>query len=486
MRVSRFPVAALALVSLLGACDDDPSRPSVDFRVTGCPTIGSVEAPIAIAFSGPLSPSSASGGNVIVSYAETGVEVPGSISVDPVSSTIVFSPAQPLPYDTDVRVRVQNVLDVDNRNVAPLFVCDITTPLPPITQLFWRQLPPPSGDALVSGSLPSDDVGFVVAERVAMFRRDGSDDFRSIFEQPYYSRSFDIAFLDEMRGYGAHLDFRVNRGVITRTLNGGATFDTIFTMDQSVSRLYMREYSPATIFGVVGGGTAVNARFVKYNSGAGTFSIVQNFGFTGAVTDIDFETDTTRTGAATTDGTKAGVFFQPGTVFFTDDGGATWTEVAGVRAGSPGVVSAVDYFGVSVRSNTEIWVTGSNGYVLKLTRAGANYTFQRVLTSLVSNPDSTTQEGLIYHDVEFAPDNPNKGWLVGGQLVGIVNGVPKYQGFIFETNDGGNTWTRQGVVDAPAFGGEIPRLRRIIARSSTRVWIVGDGGFVIDYAGTNP
>jgi len=84
--------------------------------------------------------------------------------------------------------------------------------------------------------------------------------------------------------------------------------------------------------------------------------------------------------------------------------------------------------------------------------------------------------------VQFAPDDQSVGWIVGAQRIGVVNGVPQYRGIIFETRDGGATWTRQGVADAPNYGAEFPRLNRIEARSATDVWIVGDGGTVLSYA----
>ena len=485
MRVIRSYVIALAGLGVLAACDDDPSRPVANFAVAGCPSVSAVDAPIRISFTGPVAPGTISGSNIIVTNAATGVEIPGALNLEPATNTVVFSPASPLAYNTQIRVRVNNVLrDVTNQ-AAALFVCDFVTPQPPITELFWRQLPPPTGDVLVSASLPDANTGIVTAERVSLFKRVGAGEFGVIFEQPYYSASFDADFVSALRGYGAHYDFRVNRGVISQTLNGGISFDTVFSMDQAVTRLFFEDYG-GTRFGVIGGGTAANGRFVKYTSPTNSFAIVQNFPTTGAVLDIDFESDTMRTGAATTDGTRIGTFFRAGSVFFSDNRGNSWTEVLAARAGSPGVVSALDYTGVSVRNNNDIWVTGTNGYVLRFTRAGAGYTFQRVLTNLMTNPDSTNQDALIYGDVEFAPDNPNKGWIVGAQQIGVVNGTPRYQGFIFETRDGGSTWIRQGVAGADAFGAAMPRLRRIVARTSNHVWIVGDGGFVIDYAGTNP
>jgi photosystem II stability/assembly factor-like uncharacterized protein len=59
--------------------------------------------------------------------------------------------------------------------------------------------------------------------------------------------------------------------------------------------------------------------------------------------------------------------------------------------------------------------------------------------------------------------------------------VPRYQGLIFETRDGGTTWTRQGVAGAENYGAEFARLNRIEVFSSSEVWLIGDGGTVLSY-----
>jgi photosystem II stability/assembly factor-like uncharacterized protein len=74
--------------------------------------------------------------------------------------------------------------------------------------------------------------------------------------------------------------------------------------------------------------------------------------------------------------------------------------------------------------------------------------------------------------------------------VGIVAGQPRYQGIIFETKDGGNSWTRQGVLGAANFGADFGRLNHIIVKPGSAatpplVWIVGDAGTVLTYRPTS-
>jgi photosystem II stability/assembly factor-like uncharacterized protein len=98
------------------------------------------------------------------------------------------------------------------------------------------------------------------------------------------------------------------------------------------------------------------------------------------------------------------------------------------------------------------------------------------------SPDGTNPNALLFTDVQFAPDNDLNGWAIGAVQIGIIGGVPRYQGLIYMTRDGGATWHRQGVRGADQFGAEFPRLNRLSVLSSTSVWIVGDGGTVLEYS----
>ena len=99
----------------------------------------------------------------------------------------------------------------------------------------------------------------------------------------------------------------------------------------------------------------------------------------------------------------------------------------------------------------------------------------------MANPDPSDPLSLIFTDVQFAPENDAIGWLIGGQLLGFVGEVPQYRGLIFQTRDGGATWTRQGVREAEEFGALFPRLNRLDVLSATSVWAVGNGGTVLTY-----
>jgi photosystem II stability/assembly factor-like uncharacterized protein len=473
-------LAPFVALCAMAACDDDPTQPQVNFALT-CPTSPqSVNAPIALQFTQRVLPSSVTGANVIISSAATGLEIPGSLALDPGGEIVRFSSSSPLPFDQIVRVRVQNLLADSVRTPLAVQVCEIRTTPAPISQLFWRALPSATGTNLFGVSVIGADSGYISSEAGPIFRRE-ADNFRIVFDQPFFSTTFDVGFVNRLTGFSSHFDNRRGGSFITRTVNAGIAWDTLQFIPafQSVNRLFFRSTGPGVndVFGIAGGGSSSNALFLRYAPATRTFTTSATIDeITANVEDISFSG--TSTGAAVTDGSRRfDGSLRPGRVYVTSNGGTTWSEVPNAVANE----TSQEYRGVARRANGEIWVTGGSGYVLRLTPSGSNYTVARVLQGAVQNPDSTDPRALVYTDVEFAPDNDLRGWIVGAQIVGTVGGVPRYQGLIFETTDGGATWTRQGVVGAPDFGASFPKLNRLSVRTSTTIWAVGDGGIVLEY-----
>lgn len=485
-----FRVIAFALVGGALACDKDPSSPDREFSLS-CPTeVLSVNAPISLTFSRPVSASSVTGANIVVTDAR-GVEIPGGVSRGAgAANTISFTSSAPLPFDTLIRVRVQNLLAEDSNAPIDVTICELRTELPPIRELFWDQLPSAGGNDLLGVWLVEPDFSYVISRIGTVFRWQGGPDFVAFPPPPYLSAGLDVSFVSRNRGFATFEDFRSRRGVVVETVDGGATFDTLaFAPLQSLNRTYFRPIPSAAMpFGVVAGGQTFNpAFFMKYRPETGTFT-TQAISTAGGVNDVDFFGTDTTFGAASTLGIRLGTRDVLGTVFQTTDGGATWTEITGdsVRAST----RVLSYRGVAVRGTgqtREIYVAGGSGFFARFrtTNGGASYTRTLLLQGVVANPDSTNPNALVFTDVQFAPDNGNIGWVIGAQQVGLVGGVPRYQGLIFQTRDGGQTWTRQGVRNAPAFGAEFPRLNRISVLSSTAVWLVGDGGAVLAYRPTD-
>lgn len=469
--------AVLATVTI-AACDDDPASPSVSFNFAGCPAGDlAVNASIPLNFTQPVRPSTISPANVIVTNAQTGLEIPGSLALGANDTRVSFSPSSPLPFGTILAIRVQNILSANGTTPLGVIVCNVRTQAPPIAEVVWDRLESPTGTNLAGASLFSADSGWVASLAVPLYKRIGEGwDVR--FNQPYFVRSYDVDFVSARHGFGAHLDQRQARGVITESLDGGLTFDTVFTRPfRDIQRLFVDSTRSARLFGVAGGGTASSAMFVKMTPGSpSTWAVTNEFVRTSSVVDIDFASNDTTVGYAVTNG----VFFNsrppiiyPGRLYRTANGGGSWTEVANAQADT---VNVIAYRGVAHRRNGDVFVTGGNGFVGRFAGGAAPAT--KINLGIVSR-DSTSFTALIYNDVQFAPDNDLIGWIVGAELTGIENGIPRFRGLIFRTVDGGATWVRQGVRGAEEYGALFPALNRLEVFSSTKAWAVGEGGTVI-------
>lgn len=479
----RATFAALVALCAATACDKDPNDPSGPaLALAACPSgLLSVNSPILLNFTQPVSASSVTGANIVVTDATTGFEIPGSVALSASDSKqVIFTPSQTLPFDEGVRIRVQNLLPQTASAPLNVTVCNARTELPPIRELFWSALPNAGGDVLVGVSVVDPAFGYVAARSNRLFRYVDS----SVTALPlpsYYTSSNDVSFVSRNHGFATVTEARLRRSVILETMDGGLTFDTIgFATAQVLNRAYFRPIPDATNpFGVVAGGQTFSpAYFMKYNPSTKTFA-VSSFTGTGGVSDLDFTPDTLN-GVASTLGIRLGTRTILGTVFTSSDGGSSWTEIAGAKAPD----SVVTYQGISIKSDGVIYVTGGNGYVARLTPTGAGaYTITRITLPGVTNPQPENPYALIYKDVQFVRGNEQLGWIVGAVQIGSIGGTPRYEGLIFVTRDGGTTWTRQGVRGALNYGAEFPALNRIDALSSSAAWIAGDGGTVLRYAG---
>ena len=469
--------AALA-ASALAACDKDPAAPRGVLSLVACP-VGNLatNASIPLNFSVPVRASTVSPANIIVTNATTGIEIPGALSLSANGTQVVFAPSSQLPFGTVLGIRVQNLVSADGSAPLGVVVCNVLTQAPPIAEVVWTRLDSPTGTDLSGASLFAPDSGWVSSLAVPMYRRIGAG-WEVRFNQPYFVRTYDVNFVSSQHGYGAHLDQRQGRSVITQSVNGGVSFDTVFTrVGRDVRRLWIDSVnSNNRLFGVAGGGSATNASLFKMNPTNSSFAVVFEMGSTASISDISFAKNDTTTGFAV----SSGAFFlsippiiYPGRLFRTTNGGSAWAEVPNAQADTTNVIV---YRGVARRTGGDVYVTGGNGFVGRF--PGGNAPVQRINLGIASR-DSNTYTALIYNDVEFAPDNDQFGWIVGAQLLGIENGVPRYQGLIFRTRDGGATWVRQGVRGAEDYGALFPPLNRLEVYSSTKVWAVGDAGTVI-------
>ena len=472
---------SLVAVVLAGvACDEDPARPNPNFALVACPAGDrDVNAPIPLDFSAPILPSSVQGGNIVVTDVEAGTEVPGTVTLNEEEdgTRITFVPSDPLPFQRQLRIRIQNLLTAEGNFPIGVTVCELTTQPPPITELFWQRVPTATGNRLLGASQVEANGGYVASAGGPLFRRNIGD-FVVALHDEHFSSALDVDFVSPEHGFSTHIDIRAGQFRIVETETGGSTFTTILGTPFSINRIWFDSVSGSpNTFGVAGGGTAINASFFKYEPTTSTFTR-EDHPNTANVRDIDFRTSLEE-GVAVTAGVTLPFVTNVGMLFTTSDSGRSWTMVAGSEA-EPGTRF---YQGVSERDNGQIFVTGGNGTVLRFDPAGGGAYTRNEITidaSIVSiDPDDPF--ALAFTDVQFVPDNDQIGWVIGEQLIGVERGVPQFRGLIYGTRDGGATWIRQGVQEAEEFGASFPPLNRIDAFSSTAVWIVGDGGIVLTY-----
>ncbi|GAC1651975.1 MAG: hypothetical protein NVS4B3_13510 [Gemmatimonadaceae bacterium] len=490
MKLKGRTLMLAAAVVVAAACDKDPSRVLPRLALVSCPTgLVDVGQPLTLTFTAPIALGSLSPGNVIVSDGNTGLEIPGSISLVPNSANQVrFRPSQNLPFDRPIRVRVQNLLSDPGNSPIQVTVCELRTILPPVQELVWRALPSAGGNDLLGASLVGPNMGFVITRAVPLFYSDGGA-FRIVSAPSRYSAGADVAFVSRSHGYGSFEDRRTFapqvRYVLAETLDGGVTFDTVFSTAASQSRLFFRSIGQAPndfAFGVLGGSVGSTTRFIKYDPARRTFLSFQDFSNRGAVGDIDFANDTTR-GAAVSQGVAFGSTLVLGAVFTSSNGGASWDSIPGGGAS----LQVRTYKGVAIRNNGDVFVTGGNKYVARFSPSSPGGTYSGPGTTYAVDPnlvsiDTTNPNALIFTDIQFDRADDTKGWLIGAQLIGNVNGVPRYEGLIYRVAvdvSGNPTFIRQGVAGAPDFGRDFPRLNRISLLTPTSVWLVGDGGAVL-------
>lgn len=427
-------------------------------------------------FNVPVAPSTITAGNVVVSNAATGVEVPGALAVQSGGKAVTFRPSSPLPYSTQLRVRIQNVVAAGTNAPLGLTVCQLETVAPPL-QIAWQPILV-SGAQLVGVSVASVDSVYLASTQPVTFRLSSLGDVRVAYNEPHFAQTNDVGFANSSLGFLAATQAGTLTSFLLRTRNGGQTFDSAYATSNVLTRVIAsRTAGVSRPFALAGGGTGGNALFLKYRPETGIFTQQGTFSNTSGVSDIAFNRDTSLA-AAVSSGFRIAALFRPGYVFSSRDGGQTWTQLAQSVADT----QTVFYNGVGVRGNGEIYAVGGNGYVARLSPSGTSFTTERLTLPVTSNFPGNPS-ALVFTDVEFAPDNDNVGWLIGAQQVGTqLGGVPEYQGLIFETRDGGRTWIRQGVRGATQAGGRFPRLNRIDVFSSTVVYLVGDQGTVLRYA----
>ena len=150
-------------------------------------------------------------------------------------------------------------------------------------------------------------------------------------------------------------------------------------------------------------------------------------------------------------------------IFYSNDGGSTWTGVkaagAGDSATSFNILQSVFFvtpqIGYACGQNDE----SQTGKIFATTNEGVSWTD-------ISPPSAAN---VVFNDVVFI--NTLEGWAVG------TNSTPPPTGYVYHTQDGGSSWDVQFTSSPDGF-------RRLAAESSTDAWVVSDQGNIYRYDGS--
>ncbi|MBC7789575.1 MAG: hypothetical protein H7Z74_06495 [Anaerolineae bacterium] len=483
---------AVLIAMLIAACDDDPTSPPIDDLVGDLAlvpdTLGVQEA-IRIVFNRSIDPASAvDPANVVVTNLCDTLRVPGSLRVgrDLVNGrdTIIFSPAQSVPFLTLLGVRVQNILDSEGRALEQPITFQRITQLPPVSDLTWEFLNSPTNESVTGISFVDDNVGYSLGLNGTVYRtNNGGDLFAAIF------KAIDITDAFAIRAISADTAFMVaainvlgvRRWALFRSVNGGLAFDTIRTVSSQVNTLSLRR-------GLGTGGAP--GRPVALFGGNGPTAIYRYDGATGTVTTstapiggliligVDLSTDTIHALSALT---NFGVTPAAGVAVRSTDGGRSFTSIA-LPANIPtlrgaGFITAREGFLLG-DSSTVLRVNAATGVVQVL---GAAQGIPQTLRDSVTRSVTSFQ----FSRSSFTADGVN-GYIVGTVRTSRPGAPDALRGVILQTQNGGLNFTRQAIQGATDNGLNFPPVFDVQTRSALFAALAGGNGLVAARVGNPP
>ncbi|MGI9076045.1 MAG: hypothetical protein ACR2G6_01805, partial [Gemmatimonadaceae bacterium] len=414
-------LCAVLMAMLIAACDDDPTSPQIDDLVgdlTLVPDTLGVQEAIRIVFNRAIDPATAvDPANVVVTNLCDTLRVPGSLRVgrDPVNGrdTIIFSPAQALPFLTLLGVRVQNILDSNGRALETPITFQRITQLPPVSDLTWAFLNSPTNESVTGVSFVDDDVGFSVGLSGTVYRtNNGGDLFAAVFKAIDVTDAFAIRAITPDTAFmvAAINVLGIRRWALFRSVNGGLRFDTVRTVSSQVNTLSIRRGlgtggAPGRPVGLFGGNGPTN--IFRYDGATGTVTTATAPIGGLILIGLDLSTDTTHALAALT---NFGVSPFRGVAVRSTDGGRNFVSIAlppniPVLRGA-GFITAQEGLLLG-DSSTVLRVNASTGVVQVLGSAqGIPQTITDTLTRSVTS--------FQFSRSSFAPDG------VSGYIVGTV------------------------------------------------------------------
>lgn len=487
MRVStllRSVVGAGLTTLFLGGCDKDPTALE---PVTLTPrlaiagdTVIARQGSIRVLFPGTAinQATALDPANFTVTNTCTGLPVPGSLRFS--GDTLVFTPSQALPFLTGLSVRIQGVLDENNNAMQQPVIFRLRTENPPVSDVSWEQLPSPTNDFVAGVSFVDRDFGMISTITGGVYRTDnGGASFAALFKNPDVTGTANIRLASKDSAYvvGAPSfgGATFSASALFRSTNGGQTFPIVFSQDPAnMFSLALRTRTGAAPEMVMGGSVGFNLAAWRYDQEKDSIArfVAAESGTFGNMAEISPD----GANAVVVGGQQiaSGVPTAVGAAYRSNDGGRTYTKVT--LPGSARILNGAGFI-----NNTDALLLGDTSTVLSLN------TTTGVVTSLgagagipQSSLDPTTGIQLTYNFTRaaFAPDDRLVGWIIGTVVRRVPGQADVRRGVILITRDGGQTFTRQAVSNAPEDGLGFPSLGDIFVLNKNFAVVVGDAGFI--------
>ena len=472
-------LAATAAIVLTSACDKDPAT-GPPFSLTAKLASDSViarQGSIRVAFNSELDPNTAlNPSNFVVTNTCNGLPVAGSLRLS--GDTIIFTPAQALPFLTALSVRVQGVLDLQQRALPQPIILRLRTENPPVTDISWQALTSPSGELLTGVTFLNSTVGWINTQSGAIYRTtDGGVTFAALFKRA------DVASMKNLRAVSLDSLYAVaslNNGQnlstngLLRSIDGGVTFNTVFSQSPATMlSLSVQKVSNAAPVMVIGGSTSqlTTWRYDQQLDSLAQFGPVTNSSF-----GLSAELSPNAASAVAVGDSSVAVGQRPtlGVAYRSTDGGRSYTVVA-LPAATPIL------FGSGFINNTDAFLLGDSSTVLRLNTVTGSLTAlgsSNQIPQTTRDPTTGTATFYSFRKAAFAPDDPTIGWIIGVVTTRAPGQADALRGIILITRDGGQTFTQQAVQGVGNNGLDFPPLIDINVLSKNFQAVVGSNGFV--------
>lgn len=483
MRVSislRSVVVLCLATYTLSGCDKDPNAPEVvpvtPHLAIAADSIIARQGSIRVLFNGPVNQATAlDPGNFTVINTCTGLPVAGSLRFS--GDTLVFTPSQALPFLTGLSVRIQGVLDQNNNAMPEPVIFQLRTENPPVSDVSWEQVASPTNDQIAGVTFIDRNVGWISTITGGVYRTDnGGASFAAFF------KSADVTSTRNIRAVSADSLYMVgapsfggstlSATALFRSIDGGRTFQVVFSDDPgNMFSLSVRKRSGAAPEMVMGGsrGTMAAWRYDQEKDSIARFGPVGN-NTAGNMADLSPDGANAALVGIQILGPQTAI----GVAYGSTDGGRTYTPIA-----LPANTRILR--GVGFVNNTDALLLGDTSTVLRVnvttgvvTPLGAANGIPQTET----DPSTGTTIFYLFAGARFAPDDPNIGWIIGTSVRRVPGQPDVRRGIILITRDGGQTFTRQAVSNAPENGLGFPELKDIFVLNKDFAVVVGSSGFI--------